>query len=118
MSLSRARTRGVTDGRHITSAGRIPSAAVGTDCATMQRKRHEQSGFLPSKRNHRENVLLLAAETAHGSSRQRFPPIVEQERPDSAGDMIHIRFRDAEMTLPAGTDADAITAILRSLQQL
>lgn len=32
--------------------------------------------------------------------------------------MIHIRFRDAEMTLPAGADADAITAILRSLQQL
>ena len=43
--------------------------------------------------------------------------LVELERPDSAGDMIHIRFRDAEMTLPAGTDVDAITAILCSLQQ-
>lgn len=28
--------RGVTDGRHITSAGRVPAAAVGTDRATMQ----------------------------------------------------------------------------------
>ena len=46
------------------------------------------------------------------------PRLVELERPDSAGDMIHIRFRDAEMTLPGGTDADAITAILRTLQQL
>lgn len=46
------------------------------------------------------------------------PRLVELERPDSARDMIHIRFRDAEMTLPGGTDADAITAILRSLQQL
>lgn len=46
------------------------------------------------------------------------PRLVELEKPDSARDMIHIRFRDAEMTLPAGTDADAITAILHSLQQL
>ncbi|QBE94658.1 hypothetical protein PMF13cell1_00151 [Blautia producta] len=46
------------------------------------------------------------------------PRIVELERKDSGEDMIHIRFRNAEMTLPAGTDADAITAILRSLQKL
>ena len=46
------------------------------------------------------------------------PRIVELERQDSGGDMICIRFRNAEMTLPAGTDADAITAILRSLQKL
>ena len=37
------------------------------------------------------------------------PRLVELEKPDSARDMIHIRFRDAEMTSPAGTDADAIT---------
>lgn len=46
------------------------------------------------------------------------PRIVELERQDSGEDMICIRFRNAEMTLPAGTDADAITAILRSLQKL
>lgn len=46
------------------------------------------------------------------------PQLVELERPDSARERIHIRFRDAEMTLPAGADADAITAILRSLQRL
>ena len=45
------------------------------------------------------------------------PRIVELERQDSGEDMIYIRFRNAEMTLPAGTDADAITAILRSLQE-
>lgn len=45
------------------------------------------------------------------------PRLVELERPDSARAMIHIRFRGAEMTLPAGTDADAITASLCSLQQ-
>lgn len=46
------------------------------------------------------------------------PKIVELERHDSRKDMIHIRFRNTEMTLPAGTDADAITVILRSLQKL
>lgn len=46
------------------------------------------------------------------------PRILELERHDSAEDMIHIQFRNAGMTLPADTDADAITAILRSLQKL
>ena len=46
------------------------------------------------------------------------PQIIELEGHDPGEDMIHIRFRNAEMTLPAGTDADAITAILRSLQKL
>lgn len=49
---------------------------------------------------------------------QEVPKIVELERHDSAEDMIHIQFRNAEMTLPAGMDVDAVTAILRSLQKL
>ena len=49
---------------------------------------------------------------------QEVPKIVELERHDSAEDMLHIQFRNAEMTLPAGMDVDAVTAILRSLQKL
>ena len=49
---------------------------------------------------------------------QEVPKIVELERHDSAEDMIHIQFRNAEMTLSAGMDVDAVTAILRSLQKL
>ena len=33
-------------------------------------------------------------------------------------EMLYIRYRGAELTLPAGTDIEAIAAILRSLQQL
>lgn len=54
----------------------------------------------------------------HMAASKDSPRIVELERQDSGKDMIHIRFRNAEMTLPPGTDADAITAILRSLQKL
>ena len=49
---------------------------------------------------------------------QEVPKIVELERHDSAEDMLHVQFRNAEMTLPAGMDVDAVTAILRSLQKL
>ena len=49
---------------------------------------------------------------------QEVPKIVKLERHDSDEDMIHIQFRNAEMTLPAGMDVDAVTAILRSLQKL
>ena len=45
------------------------------------------------------------------------PQIVEVEPPAEA-DKVNIRFRGAELTLPAGTDAEAIAAVLRSLQQL
>ena len=33
-------------------------------------------------------------------------------------EMLYIRYRGAEMTLPDGTDIDAIASVLRSLQQL
>ena len=33
-------------------------------------------------------------------------------------DKVYIRIRGAELTLPAGTDVEAIAAVLRSLQQL
>lgn len=46
------------------------------------------------------------------------PRLVELRDQAPAEDMIHIRFRNAEMTLPADTDVDAITAVLRSLQKL
>ena len=49
---------------------------------------------------------------------ERMAQIVEMEAPDTKDDKVYIRFRGAELTLPGRTDADAIAAILRSLQQL
>ena len=46
------------------------------------------------------------------------PQIVEMEAPATIEDRVYIRFRGAELTLPAGTDVEAIAAVLRSLQQL
>ena len=46
------------------------------------------------------------------------PQIVEMEVPAAKEETIYIRFHEAELTLPAGTDVDAIAAILRSIQQL
>lgn len=37
---------------------------------------------------------------------------------DEVDDMIHIRFRSANLLLPAGTNVESIAAVLRSLQQL
>ena len=45
------------------------------------------------------------------------PQIVEVE-PTAMEDKVYIRFRGAELALPAGTDVEAIAAVLRSLQQL
>ena len=45
------------------------------------------------------------------------PQIEEVELP-AEEDKVYIRFRGAELTLPAGTDIEAIAAVLRSLQQL
>ena len=46
------------------------------------------------------------------------PQIVEMEAPVAIDEKVYIRFRGAEVTLPGGTDAEAIAAVLRSLQQL
>ena len=46
------------------------------------------------------------------------PQIVEVEPPAAMEDKVYIRIRGAELTLPAGTDVEAIAAVLRSLQQL
>ena len=54
----------------------------------------------------------LRSEAAEG-----IPKIVEVEPPDIE-DKVYIRFRGAELALPAGTDVEAIAAVLRSLQQL
>ena len=55
----------------------------------------------------------LRSEAAEG-----IPQIVEVELPADVEDKVYIRFRGAELTLPAGTDVEAIVAILRTLQQL
>ena len=46
------------------------------------------------------------------------PQIVEMKPSAAIEDKVYIRFRGAELTLPAGTDEEAIAAVLRSLQQL
>ena len=55
----------------------------------------------------------LRSEAAEG-----IPQIVEVEPPADVEDKVYIRFRGAELTLPAGTNVEAIVAVLRSLQQL
>ena len=48
---------------------------------------------------------------------ESIPQIVEVETPANE-DKVYICFRGAELTLPAGTDVEAIAAVLRSLQRL
>ena len=48
---------------------------------------------------------------------ESMPQIAEVE-PPGMEDKVYIRFRGAELTLPAGTNVEAIAAVLRSLQQL
>ena len=55
----------------------------------------------------------LRSEAAEG-----IPQIVEVEPPAAVEDKMYIRFRGAELALPAGTDVEAIAAVLGSLQQL
>ena len=54
----------------------------------------------------------LRSEAAEG-----IPQIVEVDSP-GIEDKVYIRFRGAKLALPAGTDVEAIAAVLRSLQQL
>ena len=49
---------------------------------------------------------------------ESLPQIVEMGAPVAIEDRVYIRFRGAELALPAGTDVEAIAAVLRSLQQL
>ena len=51
---------------------------------------------------------------------ERTAPQIMEVEPEREGrrEELYIRYRGAELTLPAGTDIEAIAAILRSLQQL
>lgn len=46
------------------------------------------------------------------------PCLVQLEPTASAEDILLIRFRGAELQLPAGVDMDAVSAVLRSVQSL
>ena len=49
---------------------------------------------------------------------QAAPQIMELEpEEERRGEMLYIRYRGAELTLPGETDIEAIAAVLRSLQQ-
>ena len=41
----------------------------------------------------------------------------QQASPQERDDMLHIRFRGAELTLPGRTDMDTVAALLKSIQQ-
>ena len=56
--------------------------------------------------------------TLRSAAAEGIPKIVEVEASAAEEDKVYIRFRGAELTLPAGTDVEAIAAVLRSLQQL
>lgn len=50
---------------------------------------------------------------------QAAPQIMELEpEKEERTEMLYIRYRGAELTLPAETDIEAIASVLRSLQQL
>ena len=50
---------------------------------------------------------------------QAAPQIMELEPEDERrAEVLYIRYRGAELTLPAETDIEAIASVLRSLQQL
>lgn len=46
------------------------------------------------------------------------PQLVPLEQVPSAEDILQIRYRGAELKLPAGVDMDAVAALLRDLQSL
>ena len=48
---------------------------------------------------------------------ESIPQIVEMEVAAVTEEKVYIRFRGAELTLPAGTDVETIAAVLRALQQ-
>ena len=50
---------------------------------------------------------------------QEAPQIVELEpKEEKRTEVLYIRYRGAELTLPAETDMEAVAAVLRSVQQL
>ena len=54
----------------------------------------------------------------HGISEKTYYYWLRKLRRALMEQMLYIRYRGAEMTLPDGTDIDAIASVLRSLQQL
>ena len=46
------------------------------------------------------------------------PQLVPLNQPISSEDILDIRFRGAELKLPAGVDIDVVAALLRSIQSL
>jgi putative transposase len=46
------------------------------------------------------------------------PQLIQLEAGPAPAELLQISFRGAELTLPAGVDMDAVSAILRSIQSL
>ena len=85
--------------------------------------RERQNSGLSNKEYCRQNGLSERAyyywlRKLRQTAAEEMPQIIEMETPATKEDKVYIRYRGAELTLPGGTNADAIAAILRSLQQL
>ncbi len=52
------------------------------------------------------------------AAEQAGPQIMELEPEEDRTEVLYIRYRGAELTLPAETDMEAVAAVLRSVQQL
>lgn len=71
----------------------------------------EQHGFsLKSYYYWLRKLRTQLAETA--------PQLVQLKSGPQSSEYLHIEFRGAELKLPAGTDIDAVAAVLRSIQSL
>ena len=76
----------------------------------MQQQWTDKAGVLPSARDLREKLLLLAEAVG--------PQLVQLEPTVISDDMLQIQYRSAELKLPAGVDIEAVAALLRSIQSL
>ena len=90
-----------------------------TDHSGLSEERAEQKSVLPAARDHGKTYYYWLRKLRTAAVEQAAPEIVELEPEEGKqADVLYIRYRGAELTLPAETDIEAIAAVLRSLQRL
>ena len=82
----------------------------------MSGQRTDEQGVLRTARDFRENILLLATETAAASISP--PQLVRLEENGEAPEKrrIEIRYGDAELKLPEDVDLKAVVSLLHALR--
>ena len=66
----------------------------------------------------KQNYYYWLRKLRAAATEKSLPQVVEMELPAAKEETIYIHFHEAELILPAGTDVEAIAAILRSIEQL